>query len=185
MSLSEKAFFALRLLRRLRRPKTAAVILAAGLGTRMQTEEGRTKQLLILEGKPLFLYSVLAFDAAPCIDEIVVVVRREEVTYVETVLKTTPLKKPYRVTVGGKTRQASARRGLEAVTSKMGYVAVHDAARCLITPEIIERVGGCGKDVIGEVERMAFYEEAKTAYAIVATGESALYANIMLQKGVI
>lgn len=51
--------------------------------------------------------------------------------------------------------------------------------------EIIERVGGCGKDVIGEVERMAFYEEAKTAYAIVATGESALYANIMLQKGVI
>ena len=51
--------------------------------------------------------------------------------------------------------------------------------------EIIERVGGCGKDVIGEVERMAFYEEAKNAYAIVATGESALYANIMLQKGVV
>lgn len=51
--------------------------------------------------------------------------------------------------------------------------------------EIIERVGGCSKDVIGEVERMAFYEEARSAYAIVATSESALYANIMLQKGVI
>ena len=51
--------------------------------------------------------------------------------------------------------------------------------------EIIERVGGCGKEVIGEVERMAFYEEARSAYAIVATGESALYANVMLQKGVI
>ena len=51
--------------------------------------------------------------------------------------------------------------------------------------EIIERVGGCAKDVIGEVERMAFYEEARSAYAIVATSESALYANIMLQKGVI
>ena len=51
--------------------------------------------------------------------------------------------------------------------------------------EIIERVGGCSKDVIGEVERMAFYEEARGAYAIVATSESALYANIMLQKGVI
>jgi 2-C-methyl-D-erythritol 4-phosphate cytidylyltransferase len=140
MSLSEKASFVFRLLRRLRRPRTAAVILAAGLGTRMQSEEGRTKQLLLLEGKPLFLYSVLAFDAAPCIDELVLVVRREEVPYVETVIKSTPLKKPIRVTVGGKTRQASARRGLEAVSQKMGYVAVHDAARCLITPEIIERV---------------------------------------------
>jgi L-fucose mutarotase len=36
-----------------------------------------------------------------------------------------------------------------------------------------------------EVERFAFYEQAKRAYAIVATGESALYANIILKKGVI
>ena len=36
-----------------------------------------------------------------------------------------------------------------------------------------------------EVERFAFYERAKKAYAIVATGESALYANVILKKGVI
>ncbi|HIW32104.1 MAG TPA: L-fucose mutarotase [Candidatus Paenibacillus intestinavium] len=35
------------------------------------------------------------------------------------------------------------------------------------------------------VERFAFYERAQKAYAIIATGESALYANIMLKKGVI
>ena len=140
MSFWDKATYAFKLLRRMRRKKTAAVILAAGLGTRMQTDEGRTKQLLLLEGKPVFLYSVLAFDAAPCIDEIVLVVRKEEVSYVETVLKATSLKKPIRITVGGKTRQASARRGLEAVSKKMSYVAVHDAARCLITPDMIERV---------------------------------------------
>lgn len=40
-------------------------------------------------------------------------------------------------------------------------------------------------DIVGEVERFAFYEEAKGAYAIIATGESALYANVILQKGVI
>lgn len=51
--------------------------------------------------------------------------------------------------------------------------------------EIVERVGGCKRDVIGEVERMAFYEEARSAYAVIATSEGALYANIMLQKGVI
>ncbi|HKM35232.1 MAG TPA: RbsD/FucU domain-containing protein [Lachnospiraceae bacterium] len=42
-----------------------------------------------------------------------------------------------------------------------------------------------GKNAIGQIERFAFYEEARKAYAIIATGESALYANIMLQKGVI
>ncbi len=42
-----------------------------------------------------------------------------------------------------------------------------------------------GKDAFGEIERFAFYEEAKKAYAIIATGEKALYANLILQKGVI
>ena len=42
-----------------------------------------------------------------------------------------------------------------------------------------------GANAIGTVERFAFYEQAKTAYAIIATGESALYANVMLQKGVV
>ncbi|MEF9840101.1 MAG: RbsD/FucU domain-containing protein [Lachnospiraceae bacterium] len=42
-----------------------------------------------------------------------------------------------------------------------------------------------GDKVIGHLERFAFYEEAKTAYAIIATSENALYANIMLQKGVV
>ena len=36
-----------------------------------------------------------------------------------------------------------------------------------------------------EVERFEFYERAKKAYAIIATGETAVYANIMLQKGVV
>ena len=42
-----------------------------------------------------------------------------------------------------------------------------------------------GAEAIGNIERFAFYEESKKAYAIIATGESALYANVMLQKGVI
>lgn len=42
-----------------------------------------------------------------------------------------------------------------------------------------------GADAIGQIERFAFYEEAKKAYVIIATGEGALYANVMLQKGVV
>ena len=51
--------------------------------------------------------------------------------------------------------------------------------------EIVSRFDERGEKAIGQTERFAFYEEAKTAYAIIATGESALYANIMLQKGVV
>ena len=41
------------------------------------------------------------------------------------------------------------------------------------------------EDIIGQIERFAFYDVAKDAYAVIATGEGALYANIMLQKGVV
>ncbi len=42
-----------------------------------------------------------------------------------------------------------------------------------------------GGEAVGQIERFQYYEEAKKAYCIIATGESALYANIMLQKGVV
>ncbi len=42
-----------------------------------------------------------------------------------------------------------------------------------------------GAKAIGHIERFEFYEQAKTAYAIIATGEKAVYANVMLQKGVV
>ena len=51
--------------------------------------------------------------------------------------------------------------------------------------EIIAKHDTRGGDCVGNIERFKFYDEARTAYAIIATGESALYANVMLQKGVV
>ncbi|MBR0397593.1 MAG: fucose isomerase [Eubacterium sp.] len=51
--------------------------------------------------------------------------------------------------------------------------------------EIIAKHDDRGADAVGTIERFAFYEEAKKAYAVIATGESALYANVILQKGTI
>ncbi len=49
-----------------------------------------------------------------------------------------------------------------------------------------KRIGSSDENFrLGSEERFAFYERAKNAYCIVATGESALYANIILKKGVI
>lgn len=51
--------------------------------------------------------------------------------------------------------------------------------------EIINKYDQRGKKTVGNIERFGFYEEAKKAYAIIATGEKAIYANILLQKGVV
>ena len=51
--------------------------------------------------------------------------------------------------------------------------------------EIVAKHDERGASCVGNIERFQFYEEAKKAYAIIATGESAVYANVMLQKGVV
>lgn len=51
--------------------------------------------------------------------------------------------------------------------------------------KIVSAADERGADAIGQIERFRFYEEAKGAYAVIATGETALYANVMLQKGVV
>ncbi len=50
---------------------------------------------------------------------------------------------------------------------------------------IIASYDARGKSTAAKLERFAFYEESRSCYAIVATGERALYGNIMLQKGVV
>lgn len=51
--------------------------------------------------------------------------------------------------------------------------------------DILQKHDARAESAVDYIERFAFYERAKGAYAIIATGESALYANILLQKGVV
>ena len=51
--------------------------------------------------------------------------------------------------------------------------------------EIVAKYDERGENAVGNIERFAFYEEAKKVYAIITTSEKALYANVMLQKGVV
>lgn len=50
---------------------------------------------------------------------------------------------------------------------------------------LVKKADARGEQAFAEVERSAFYEQSRSAYVIIATGESALYANLMLQKGVV
>ena len=51
--------------------------------------------------------------------------------------------------------------------------------------DIVSKHDARGEKAFAEVERFEFYERAKQAYAVIATSETAIYANIMLQKGVV
>ena len=51
--------------------------------------------------------------------------------------------------------------------------------------DTVQKYDARGENAVQYMERFAFYAQAKEAYAIIATGESALYANILLQKGVV
>lgn len=50
---------------------------------------------------------------------------------------------------------------------------------------IVSKHDARGSAAVGQVERFEFYDRARSCYAIIATGESAVYANVMLQKGVV
>lgn len=51
--------------------------------------------------------------------------------------------------------------------------------------DIVKKYDDRGADAVGNIDRFDFYDEAKKVYCIIATGESAVYANVMLQKGVV
>ena len=51
--------------------------------------------------------------------------------------------------------------------------------------EIVAKYDERGAEAVGNIDRFDFYDEAKQVYCIIATGESAVYANVMLQKGVV
>ena len=51
--------------------------------------------------------------------------------------------------------------------------------------KIVAKHDARGESAVGNIERFAFYERAKKAYAVIATGEGAIYANVIIKKGVI
>ena len=126
------------------RLRCAAVIVAAGTGQRMQ---GVDKIMTELAGEPVIVHTVRAFENSPCIDEIVVVARRDQVETMENLLREQGFSKVKAVVPGGDTRVGSVRNGLSAVSRTVELAAIQDGARPLVTEAIIartvERAGQC------------------------------------------
>lgn len=115
----------------------SAVVLASGSGRRFGDD--RAKQFVMLDGIPIFIRSLMAFDNSHETDEIILVTRENDIEGCRNLVSQYGLKKVTRVVAGGDTRQDSARLGFEAVNPACTFVAIHDAARCLVTPDMIDR----------------------------------------------
>jgi 2-C-methyl-D-erythritol 4-phosphate cytidylyltransferase len=113
----------------------SAIIVAGGSSQRM----GFDKLFAIIAGEPVIAHTIRAFEHAGAISEIVVVARKERHDEIREISRRAGFKKMRSVVPGGERRQDSVRAGLDRIDHEAKYVAVHDAARPLITPEQIER----------------------------------------------
>ncbi len=112
-----------------------AIIVAGGSSRRM----GFDKTFANLAGRPVVAHTIAAFESAECVEEIILVGRADRLDELRT------LAPGHRVIAGGEHRQNSVAAGLAALAPNCLYVAVHDAARPLVTAEQIERVLGAAR----------------------------------------
>lgn len=120
----------------------AVVITAAGAGERLGP--GAPKAHRLLDGKPLFVYSLRTFAGVADINHIIVVARADEVANVREVIASDKSLESsllnIDVVAGGATRQESVARGLAALTAEDDLVLIHDAARALVPVDVVRSV---------------------------------------------
>ena len=111
-----------------------AVIVAAGNASRMK---GIDKVMAELEGEPMIIRTVRAFQQAPAISEIVIVTRPDLIAPIGELCK--DFDKVTHVVPGGSSRQESVNLGLASLSDKCKMAAIQDGARPLISQAVIDR----------------------------------------------
>jgi 2-C-methyl-D-erythritol 4-phosphate cytidylyltransferase len=113
-----------------------AILVAAGESRRM----GFDKLFATIAGRPIIAHTIDAFERAGGVGGIIVVAREDRVAEIKKIVRDEKLRKIRSIITGGKHRQDSVRAGLDHLDAATEYVAVHDAARPLITAQQIELV---------------------------------------------
>ncbi|PGH41257.1 2-C-methyl-D-erythritol 4-phosphate cytidylyltransferase [Micromonospora sp. WMMA1996] len=123
------------------RGDVAVLVPAAGAGVRLGP--GAPKALRLLAGEPLLVHAVRRIAAAPSVHTIVVAAPAADVESVRAMLGAVA---PVTVVPGGAERQASVAAALAAVPTGPGIVLVHDAARALTPPDLVESVAAAVRE---------------------------------------
>lgn len=113
------------------------LIPAAGVGRRMGSD--RNKLRLMLLDKPLLAWTLLAANASERIQWIGLIGQPDDWPTWKEMLQNLQIAKPVELVQGGTTRQESVYNGLQALPLDARQVLIHDGARCLATPELLDR----------------------------------------------
>lgn len=134
---------------------TISVVPAAGLGKRLKSggrgtgDEGRDlpKALVVVAGKPMVGWVMEALAQTPIVDGIVLVIPPSHRLAFEQCCQALALQKPVWLVDGGDDRQQSVWHGLKALPPETEWVIVHDAARPLVTPELVIAVWEAAREI--------------------------------------
>ncbi|HXL22418.1 MAG TPA: 2-C-methyl-D-erythritol 4-phosphate cytidylyltransferase [Candidatus Dormibacteraeota bacterium] len=144
--------------------RIAAILPAAGLGTRMGAET--PKQFLELDGTPIVIHSVRRIAACPLVTDIILATRGDGIASLEERVRAEKLKQRVRVVRGGDSRQDSVAQALAEVSDDTEIVLVHDAVRPFVTVEqitrVIEEARRCQAAILG-IPAMDTVKEVKRA----------------------
>jgi 2-C-methyl-D-erythritol 4-phosphate cytidylyltransferase len=144
--------------------RIAAILPAAGLGTRMGAET--PKQFLELDGTPIVIHSLRRIASCPLVTDIIVATRADEVTRLRERIAEEKFKQTVRVVKGGDSRQDSVAEALREVPKDTEIVLVHDAVRPFVTAEqitrVIEEARRCEAAILG-IPAMDTVKEVKRA----------------------
>jgi 2-C-methyl-D-erythritol 4-phosphate cytidylyltransferase len=173
------------------RGDVAVLVPAAGAGLRLGP--GGPKALRLLAGEPLLVHAVRRVAAAPSVRLIVVAAPAAEVEAVRALLAPVA---PVTVVAGGAERQHSVAAALDAVPPDVGVVLVHDAARALAPPELVEAVAaavraGCAAvipvlpvvDTIKEVGPGATEPPGGPSEVVLGTVDRAVLRSVQTPQG--
>jgi 2-C-methyl-D-erythritol 4-phosphate cytidylyltransferase len=149
--------------------RIAAIVPAAGLGTRMGADQ--PKQFLELDGAPLIIFTLRRLAACAAITDFFISTRAEDVMTLQDRVAKASLGRPARVVHGGDTRQQSVANALAQVDPSTEIVLVHDAVRPFVTRDQVERLiaeargrgaailGVPATDTVKEVKRASLPED--------------------------
>lgn len=118
--------------------KVIAIVPSSGLGRRFGSDANKPFQ--ILGGKPLVVWALEALESVDAIEEIIPVLRKEDVERGIEVFRSYNISKTKRVAAGGKERQDSVYNGLKLIGDKNCIVLIHDGVRPFIEKDLIEKV---------------------------------------------
>ena len=128
--------------------RITAVVPAAGQGIRMsgRTKGGLRKPFFVVRKRPILVHTLSALSGSRRIDDIVVIVHKDDVDKCEKLVRRFGLKKVVKVASGGKTRFESVKRGLSCVPKETEIVVIHDGVRPFVDNKMIsDSVDACAR----------------------------------------